>query len=336
MIESKGMFNIIPLITERHVMPEDISILERLKNVFRITYTLTFVMASLTGLAFALTLNSEYFMAFLIALDVFVLALFVNFSNDYFDYVSDADQTRFTSDDREWERGAREILGSKIYWPGNAFDLGYITKKQGKIVMTVLATIAVLLSIPIVSYAGWIVVVLGLIAFFVSFFYTAPPINLGARGFGEIDVFVSFFMMSFFSFFVIVQELNVQMIFIATIVGLSVALMRIVDEMSGYEAHLKAGEKDVCVRFGLENAVRIVTGMLVMVYTFSLLLLLYDFTYLLILLSLPFAVRTATYLNDKKDRFRFVRPAPEVFRFVFVLQLLVIVSLIVQTVLTSA
>jgi 1,4-dihydroxy-2-naphthoate octaprenyltransferase len=66
------------------------------------------------------------------------------------------------------------------------------------------------------------------------------------------------------------------------------------------------------------------------------LLLVYDFTYLLILLSLPFAVRTATYLNDKKDRFRFVRPVPEVFRFVFVLQLLIIVSLIVQTVLTSA
>ena len=336
MIESKDMFNIIPLITERHVMPEDISILERLKNVFRITYTLTFVMASLTGLAFALTLNSEYFMAFLIALDVFVLALFVNFSNDYFDYVSDADQTRFTSDNKEWEKGARKILGSKIYWPGNAFDLGYITRSQGKTVMAILALIAVLLSIPIILYAGLIVILLGLIAFFVSFFYTAPPLNLGARGFGEIDVFVSFFMMSFFSFFVIVQELNIQMILIATIVGLSVALMRIVDETSGYEAHLKAGEKDVCVRFGLENAVRIVTGTLVIVYALSLLLSAFDYAYLLLFLSLPFAVKTVTYLNDRKDQFRFVRPAPEVFKFVFAHQLLIIVSLIVQTVLTSA
>jgi len=309
---------------------------DRFKNIFRISYTLTFVFASLTGIAFALTLRAEYFIAFLVVLDVFVLALFVNFSNDYFDHVSGADKARFASGDKEWENGVRKILVSKIYWPGNAFDLGYITGSQGRVVMAILAFIAVLLSIPIILYAGLIVIVLGLIAFFVSFFYTAPPLNLGARGFGEIDVFVSFFMISFFSFFVIVQELNIQMILIATIVGLSVALMRIVDETSGYEAHLKAGEKDVCVRFGLENAVRIVTGALVIVYALSLLLLAFDYAYLLLFLSLPFAVKTITYLNDKKDKFRFVRPTPEVFKFVFTHQLLIIVSLTVRTVLTSA
>jgi 1,4-dihydroxy-2-naphthoate octaprenyltransferase len=317
-------------------MPGGVDIWVRLKNIFRITYTLTFVLASMTGLAFALTLSTEYLIAFLIVLEVFILALFVNFSNDYFDYVSGADQARFTSENKEWERGAREILGSRIYWSGNAFDLGFITRSQGRMVMALLALIAVLLSIPIILYAGWIVVLLGLIAFFVSFFYTAPPLNLGARGFGEVDVFVSFFMISFFSFFVVVRGLNIQMVLIATIVGMSVALMRIVDGMSGYEAHLKAGEKDVCVRFGLENAAKIVTMMLVIVYVLSLLLLAFDYAYLLLLLSLPFSVRIVAYLRDRNDRFRFVRPTPEMFKFVLIHQLLIIVSLIVRTVLTSA
>ncbi|MDD1767483.1 MAG: prenyltransferase [Methanomassiliicoccales archaeon] len=307
-----------------------------MKTIFRISYTLTFVLASLTGIAFALTMNTEFLIGLLIVLDVFTLALFVNFSNDYFDHVSGADQRRFTSDDKEWEKGAKKIFSGKIYWAGNAFDLGYITRKQGRIVMAILASIAVLISIPIVLHAGWIVIVLGLIAFFVSFFYTAPPLNLGARGFGEIDVFVSFFMMSFFSFYVLVQELSVQMILIASVVGLCVALMRVVDEASGYEAHVKAGEKDVCVRFGLENSVKIIALMFVAVYVLSFLLAAFDYAYLLLFLSLPFAVRTITYLNDTKDEFRFVRPAPEVFKFMFAHQLLIIVSLIVRTVLTSA
>ncbi|MGD0057629.1 MAG: prenyltransferase [Methanomassiliicoccales archaeon] len=285
-------------------MPGGVDIWVRLKNIFRITYTLTFVLASMTGLAFALTLSTEYLIAFLIVLEVFILALFVNFSNDYFDYVSGADQARFTSENKEWERGAREILGSRIYWSGNAFDLGFITRSQGRMVMALLALIAVLLSIPIILYAGWIVVLLGLIAFFVSFFYTAPPLNLGARGFGEVDVFVSFFMISFFSFFVVVRGLNIQMVLIATIVGM--------------------------------NAAKIVTMMLVIVYVLSLLLLAFDYAYLLLLLSLPFSVRIVAYLRDRNDRFRFVRPTPEMFKFVLIHQLLIIVSLIVRTVLTSA
>lgn len=317
-------------------MSENVGIWERLKNTFRITYTLTFVLASLTGLAFALTLKDEYLIAVLVAMEVFVLALFVNFSNDYFDHVSGADKTRFTSDDKDLEKGTREILGGRIYWSGNAFDLGYITRNQGKVVMAALAVVALLLSVPIVLYAGLIVVILGLVAFFVSFFYTAPPLNLGGRGFGELDVFVSFFMMSFFSYFVVIQEFNIQMILIATIVGLSVTMMRIVDEMSGYENHLKTGEKDICVRFGLEKAARIVTAFLVIIYILSLLLSVLDITFLLLFLSLPFAFKIAGYLNNKNDRFWFVRPIPEVFKFVFVHQLMVIFSLIVQTVLTSA
>lgn len=316
-------------------MAETMGLWERTKNIFRVTYTLTFVMASLTGVVFALTIRSEFLIAFLVLLDVFLLALFVNFSNDYFDHVSGADSKRFFSEDKEFERGAREILGPKIYWAGNAFDLGYITASQGRIVMALLAAAAIVVSTPIVLYGGWIVIVLGVVAFFVSFFYTAPPLNLGARGLGEFDVFLSFFMMSFFSYFVIVQSFSVPMFVIALTVGIAVALMRLVDEMSGYEAHLKAGEKDICVRIGLENAAVLAVGLAGLIYIISSFLLLYSPAFLLLFLTAPLVFRMSGYLQNRSDRFRFVRPAPVVFMFAFSHMLLVIFSLIAQTFLTS-
>ena len=62
------------------------SIAWKAKEVLRIAYTLPFVMASVAGVAFALTMSDEWLLAFLIPLDVFFLALLVNFSNDYFDH----------------------------------------------------------------------------------------------------------------------------------------------------------------------------------------------------------------------------------------------------------
>ncbi len=96
--------------------------------------------------------------------------------------------------------------------------------------------------------------ILGLIAFFLAFFYTAPPLNLGARGLGEVDVMLSFTMISFFSYFVIAQELALVPVLIAVTIGLNAMNMRIVDEMSGLEAHQRTGEKDLVVILGVDGA----------------------------------------------------------------------------------
>ncbi|MCQ5375187.1 MAG: prenyltransferase [Methanomassiliicoccales archaeon] len=309
---------------------------EWIKNVFRFTYTLPFVLASLTGVFTALVYTSQIIIGIFIVLDVFVLALFVNLSNDYFDHKSGADSTRFFSRDKEFERGAREILSSKIYWSGNAFDLGYITESQGKILMSVLAGSAILLSIPIIIYGGLIVILLGLIAFFLSYFYTAPPLNLGSRGLGELDVFLSFFMISFFSFFIITGFFSYDAFFIALSVGFLVMNMRIVDEMSGYETHIDAGERDLCVRLGLENASKLVVLIMVLVFFISAVIVtLSSILYLLVFLSIPFSYQIARTLFNKNDRFRYVRAAPLAFKLSFSFQLLIIIASIAQIFATS-
>ncbi len=315
-------------------MGGELSARRKLMDVLRISYTLPFVLASVTGVALALTFSQEWMIAVLIPIDVFFLALFVNFSNDYFDHRSGVDRLRFQ--DTEISGRARNVLSERFYWSGNAFDNGLITVRQGRLVMAILAAIAVFFAIPIFLYGGWIVLILGGVGFFLAYFYTAPPLNLGARGLGELDVAISFAFMSFFSYFVIVQEFSWEAVLISICVGLGVGLMRIVDEMTGYEAHLKTGEKDLCVIMGLERAVGLVTTLLVVLYITAGVLVLLDATYVLLFLTVPTAVRVVLYLRNRGDELRFIRPVPEIFKVAVKTEILVIISLIVRTALTSA
>ncbi len=309
----------------------------KVKNVLRVAWTLPFVLASITGVAFALTLKQEWLMAFLIPLDVLFLALFVNLSNDYFDHKSGADKLRFTLLNQAFEEiVVKEKGGNSIYWQGNSFDRGLISDKAGKTILVLLAVGAAALSIPIMLYGGWIVLVLGAIAFFLSYFYTAPPLNLGARGLGELDVLASFAMISFFSYYVIAQQFSWPALIVGIIVGIGAMMMRIVDEMSGKEAHIAAGEKDLVVRFGVDKVTSILIGILVVLYGLVMVLALHNWTFLLLFLTLPFAVSMIRHLRNKEDKSREMRPVFDALRLSLVQAVLVVISLSMQTFSTSA
>lgn len=303
-------------------------------EVLRISYTLPFVLASMTGVVFALTERQEWLVSICIPLDVFFLALFVNLSNDYFDHKSGVDAKRFCVQE-DFMQAAREILPPSFYWSGNSFDMGLISERTGKMLLISLAAAAVIIAVPIILYGGWIVLVLGMIGFFLSYFYTAPPLNLGARGLGELDVALSFTFISFFSYYVIIQKFNTEMLIIAVCVGLCMGMVRIVDEMSGYDAHVQMGEKNLCVMFGIDGAARIVTVLIAVLYFLCFILLPFDITYFLLFMTLPNAVRTVRYLRNRTDRLRVIRPVPEIFKMAVGIEILVIISMIVRTALTS-
>ena len=309
----------------------------KVKNVLRVAWTLPFVLSSITGVAYALTIKQEWLMAVMIPLDVLLLAMFVNLSNDYFDHKSGADKLRFTLLNQAFEEiVVKEKGGKSIYWQGNSFDRGLISDKTGKALMISLAIGAVVLSIPILLYGGWIVLLLGAIAFFLSYFYTAPPLNLGARGLGEVDVLMSFAMISFFSFYVIAQQLSWPALVIGIIIGIGAMIMRIVDEMSGREAHIAAGEKDLVVRFGVDKVTNILIGILAVMYGLAFLLTYHNLTFALLFLTLPFSAIMIRHLKNKQDKFREMRPVLDALRLSLFQALLVVISLSMQTVWTSA
>ncbi|HOQ26922.1 MAG TPA: prenyltransferase, partial [Methanomassiliicoccaceae archaeon] len=313
------------------VRPEEMTLWQKVKEVLRIAYTLPFLLASVAGIAFALTVKQEWLMAVVIPLDVLVLALFVNFSNDYFDHKSGVDKLRFDrSNDPELEKALLELFDQKVFWSGNSLDRGIITESQGKVLMAVLVILAVLLSIPILLYGGWTVVVLGLIALALAFFYTAPPFNLGARGLGELDVFISFTMMAFFSYYVIVQEFSLTVLFVSLAIGLGAMIMRISDSVPGYDSHMAKGEKNLTVRVGLENVVRLEAVLVILVYVFVGLAALTEPFLVILFLATPFAIK-ALRVQNIRDRLRFWRPIPMFLLQTVALELLTVVALILRT-----
>jgi 1,4-dihydroxy-2-naphthoate octaprenyltransferase len=309
---------------------------QKTKEVLRIAYTLPFVLASVVGVAFALTVKQEVLISILIPLAVLFLALFVNFSNDYFDHKSGVDKLRFSYyEDETLKSEISQLFNQKVFWSGNSLDRGIITESQGKMLMVLLAAGAVLLAIPIVLYAGWLAVILGLIGLALAFFYTAPPINLGARGLGEIDVMLSFTMMSFFSYFIIVQAFSWPMLFLSMAIGFGAMLMRLSDEAPGYPSHVAKGEKNMLVRFGIDNIAKIEKVLIAALYVCVLAASVFEPFFLLLMIVLPIPLKALKILKEDKSRLRLWKPIPQFLKQTISIEMLAIIALIARTVWTS-
>jgi 1,4-dihydroxy-2-naphthoate octaprenyltransferase len=154
------------------------------------------------------------------------------------------------------------------------------------------------------------VIVFGGIGIFMSYFYTAPPLDLGAKGLGEADVAVSFFMLAFCSFFVATIEFDwgtlaftgafqMEIFIFAVIIGTLVGMMRLTDSMSGQEAHIANGEKSISVRLGLDGAVKLAMALIIFVYFLVAVMVYFNPAYLLLFLTLPLTMKAWKIMAEK-------------------------------------
>lgn len=320
---------------------KDVSFMRRVNLIFRFSYTFPFFMASVCGSLFAFLLyEPPVHIVILMPLVVLLLAIFVNFSNDYFDHKSGVDKIRF-SDKAEMMKTADSKLIKTIYWEGNPFDDGLVTDKQGKVIMVALVAAAVVLAIPIILHGGWVVVAFGAVGIFLSYFYTAPPLDLGARGLGEIDVGISFFMLVFCSFFVatidfdwgtfaFIGVFDIEIFVFAGIVGTFVGLMRLTDSMSGQEAHIANGEKSISVRFGLDGAAKIAKVFIIIAYCLAAVMVYFNPVYVLLFLTVPLMLKARDRMNKKEGKNWTLRLPPLFFGTAFITELLFIGAVIIK------
>jgi len=317
----------------------NISFMRRINLIFRFSYTLAFFMASVCGSLFAyLFYEPPLYVVVLMPIVVLLLAIFVNFSNDYFDHRSGVDKMRFSGKEEMGKVLDTELL-KKIYWEGNPFDDGLVTDKQGKIIMAALVIVSIILAIPIILHGGWVVIVFGAVGILLSYYYTAPPLDLGARGLGELDVAISFFMLVFCSFIVATVTFdwgtfatdfvfNIDIFVFAVIVGTLVGLMRLTDSMSGQDAHIANGEKSISVRFGLDGAIKIAKVLVIFVYILVVVMIYFNPVYVVLFLTVPLILRAFKIMSEKEE-FWCLKSSPFFFGTSFLTEVLFIVAVIV-------
>jgi 1,4-dihydroxy-2-naphthoate octaprenyltransferase len=117
------------------------------------------------------------------------------------------------------------------------------------------------LAIPVGLYlqlvlgTGPLTIPLGLLALFIGWFYTAPPIKACYRGFGEVFIAVGQGLVIFGAYYV-QQGFSTLPLLVSLPWFLALPALKIAREFPDFEADRASGKRGLAIRFGRDRAAR--------------------------------------------------------------------------------
>ena len=214
-----------------------------------------------------------------------------NVANDYFDHISRNDwvnknPTPFSGGRRYIQQG---ILSAKA------------TLLLALFCLTVGATIG---AVIVVLTQSVFILALGLIGLLGGFFYTATPVKLGYRCFGELVIGLLFGLFPVYgSYYLQTKTYDTVVLLPGIAVGISIFLVILANEFPDAAADAQVNKKTLVVRFGVPVAVWIyriaMVGSFVVAVVAMLLYSLMFFAGLCYLFTLPIAVLAIKSANKK-------------------------------------
>ena len=161
-----------------------------------------------------------------------LMQIAANFINDLFDYLKGTDR-----EDR---------LG-----PERACAQGWISAKAMKAGIIVVIVIACLLGCSLLLYAGWELIIVGLLCVIFAFFYTTGPYPLSYHGWGDLLVIIFFgFVPVGGTYYVQALGWSPNVTIASLICGLAVETLLIVNNYRDRVEDKLSGKKTLIVRFG--------------------------------------------------------------------------------------
>ncbi len=199
------------------------------------------ILGAVLAWSFTGKFHSFYFLITVVAVTINHIAL--NMTDDYFDYQHSVDQAR--EREKNPYSGGSGTLTSHLITPKRmvtAFTIGY--------------AVTILLGLYLTVNRGWQVFLFGTFGIFCAYFYTAPPIRYGYRGFGELSQLINFSLtIGLGSYFVQAQQLSREAALTLLPLGFMMFAMITINEIPDERTDRQGGKMNLVVRFGAKTAV---------------------------------------------------------------------------------
>ncbi len=184
-----------------------------------------------TALAYAAG-HFQWFPALICLLFASLMQIAANFINDLFDYLKGTDR-----EDR---------LG-----PERACSQGWISPKAMKWGIIITITLACILGCTLLLYAGWELIMVGLLCVVFAFCYTTGPYPLSYNGWGDLLVIVFFgFVPVGGTYYVQALGWSIEVTIASLICGLIVDTLLVVNNYRDRDEDAKSGKRTIIVRMG--------------------------------------------------------------------------------------
>ncbi len=235
----------------------------------------------------------------LIAFAIGAIHLGTNLTNDYFDHISGADE--LNSNPTPFSGGSR-VIQEMLISPNAIF-----------IAAMIFYAIGVLLGVYLIFRTDWKLLLIGFLGVTLSFSYTAPPLKLGYRGWGELLVGVLLGPLAVMgAYYVYTRTLTPQVFLLSLPIGFLVSAILYINQFPDMESDAAAGKFHWIARIGRRRAVKgyhLLLGFTYLSILFSVLFGILPVWSILSFATLPLAFQAAWILQRSYNRIPDLIPA---------------------------
>lgn len=241
-----------------------------------------------------------YWQYFLLAtLAVVFINAGTNLTNDYFDHQSRSDD--INREATPFSGGSR-VIQENLISPGRIYRTSLI-----------FFGLAALIGLYLTFARGLLVLVIGILGVLSGYFYTASPIRIGYRGWGELVAGLNCGpLVVAGAYYVQAQTLSLEALFISIPVGLLIAAVLYINEFPDHACDKVAGKNTLIVIMGRERARKGFYSLLLGTYLFIILgtiLRIVPWTVIVSLLTFPLAWKAMKIVHSNYSSTQELIPA---------------------------
>lgn len=269
-------------------------------RAIRAPFFLGTIIAGLLGSALAF--NEGKFNWFYLIASIIIIAgtnAGINLINDYFDHKSRNDEVNITP--TPFSGGSR-VIQEKLLKPKQMLIGGIIT-----------FAIIALFGLYFVIFVNFHLIWFGIAGIILGYFYTATPLKIGYRGYGEIMVFLMSGPLAVCgTYFLFTGSISLASILLSIPHGLLVFEILFINEFPDYNADKIVNKRHLVVLMGRDKARFIFTGVIILMYLSIIIPVIIGIlpVYLLVFLaSLPLAIKAIIIAINKFDNEKEIIPA---------------------------